>query len=146
MSLPPKNQDVVAGDKQDQTVAFTDDVAMCDSYAVGSGNGEVQKVNGLKLLINLESYKTTGNSIIFQLPRLGEPDVRLTVFGQSFTVHSSKLKEASALFSQMFDAPDTGVMASKAGFESNWVTVVEVLDEKLAWGFQASDEGSMVRL
>ncbi len=139
-----KKQKVDPGDKQGLELAFVDDMAVLKSDT-SENESEVEETDQYKLVLGPLSFEPDIDPIIFQLPRLGEPDARLKIFGLVFHVHSSKLKEASDFFSQVIDGSDKKDKISSTGFKYNLITIQEREDPKPVSKLQASRKRRLVR-
>jgi len=71
-------------------------------------------------------------SIVFSSPGL-TPDVRLTVFGQEFHVHSIILKLHSNFFRKFLDAGDKAATPPSSLFQYDYVSVS---DDDGTWGLE----------
>jgi hypothetical protein len=78
--------------------------------------------------------------IIFKLPGLA-PDVRLTVFGREFHVHSTILKQHSAYFRKFLDSSEKTQYSASAGTKFKY-EYISAVDKDGEWGLQPV---SMVR-
>tara|TARA_R110002060_G_scaffold4952_8_gene7691 strand:+ start:682 stop:1056 length:375 start_codon:yes stop_codon:yes gene_type:complete len=60
--------------------------------------------------------------IVFAVPHLSVPDVRLTVMDQQFMVHSAILKSKSGFFDEIFEWPGSVDWLDKAPYKYDLVT------------------------
>ena len=74
------------------------------------------------------------NPIVFSSPGL-TPDVRLTVFGREFHVHSIVLKLHSNFFRKFLDAGNKTATPASSLFQYDYVSV---LDDDGTWGLETS--------
>ncbi|KAH8795468.1 hypothetical protein BGZ57DRAFT_865733 [Hyaloscypha finlandica] len=79
-----------------------------------------------------KSPKDTREPIVFRSPGL-KPDVRLTVVGQVFHVHSIILKLHSNFFRKFLDSADKVAAPASASFQYDYVSV---FDADGAWGLE----------
>ena len=71
-----------------------------------------------------ESPKGTREPIVFQSPGL-KPDVRLTVCGQEFHVHSVILKLHSNFFRKFLDSPEKDAAPPSSPFKYDYASVTD---------------------
>jgi hypothetical protein len=72
----------------------------------------------------LESPEETREPIVFQSPGL-KPDVRLTVCGQEFHVHSVILKPHSNFFRKFLDSPEKEAAPPSSPFKYDYASVTD---------------------
>jgi hypothetical protein len=99
-------------------------VAQGAARASAPSTGSVRVGNNSRKRRRSESPNDTQEPIVFQSPGL-KPDVRLTICGQEFHVHSVILKLHSNFFRKFLDSPDKEAAPASSPFKYDHVSVID---------------------